>query len=112
MLYAIDNEAVAQIQYADLGDMNEFLVNMTSMNSLPLQNMNMPLSIKSRSRRQPQLTPPVARKKDKTAPLTLLPEIPDTTLSITFLMTCWVSEPEQAVRTKHSRDYSSEKGGG
>ena len=29
MLYAVDNEAVAQIQYADLGDMNEFLVNMT-----------------------------------------------------------------------------------
>ena len=39
MLYAVDNEAVALIQYADLGDMNEFLV-------------NMPPSIKSLNRRR------------------------------------------------------------
>ena len=79
MLYAIDNEAVAQIQYADLGDMNEFLVNMTFDELVAFAEHEYAAQHKEPEQTQePQLTPPAARKKDKTAPLTLLPEIPDT----------------------------------
>lgn len=79
MLYAIDNEAVAQIQYADLGDMNEFLVNMTFDELVAFAEHEYAAQHKEPEQTQePQLTPPAARKKDKTASLTLLPEIPDT----------------------------------
>ena len=79
MLYAVDNEAVAQIQYADLGDMNEFLVNMTFDELVAFAEHEYAAQHKEPEQTQePQLTPPAVRKKDKTAPLTLLPEIPDT----------------------------------
>lgn len=78
MLYAVDNEAVAQIQYADLGDMNEFLVNMTFDELVAFAEHEYAAQHKESERTQePQLTPPAVRKKDKAAPLTLLPEIPD-----------------------------------
>lgn len=79
MLYAVDNEAVAQIQYADLGDMNEFLVNMTFDELVAFAEHEYAAQHKEPEQTQEsQLTPPAVRKKDKTAPLTLLPEIPDT----------------------------------
>ena len=78
MLYAVDNEAVAQIQYADLGDMNEFLVNMTFDELVAFAEHEYAAQHKEPEQTQEsQLTPPAVRKKDKTAPLTLLPEIPD-----------------------------------
>ena len=79
MLYAVDNEAVTQIQYADLGDMNEFLVNMTFDELVAFAEHEYAAQHKEPEQTQEsQLTPPAVRKKDKTAPLTLLPEIPDT----------------------------------
>ncbi len=78
MLYAVDNEAVALIQYADLGDMNEFLVNMTFDELVAFAEHEYAAQHKeSEQTQEPQLTPPAVRKKDKAAPLTLLPEIPD-----------------------------------
>ena len=78
MLYAVDNEAVAQIQYADLGDMNEFLVNMTFDELVTFAEKEYTAQHKESEQTQEiQLTPPSARKKEKAAPLILLPEVPD-----------------------------------
>ena len=78
MLYLVDNEAVALIQYADLGDMNEFLVNMTFDELVAFAEHEYAAQHKaSEQTQEPQLTPPAVRKKDKAAPLTLLPVIPE-----------------------------------
>ncbi len=79
MLYAIDNEAVAQIQYADLGDMNEFLVNMTFDELVAFAEHEYAAQRqKPEQPQEPSAYTAGCKKKDKTAPLTLLPEIPDT----------------------------------
>lgn len=78
MLYAVDNEEVARIQYADLGDMNEFLANMTFDKLVAFAEHEYAAQHKeSEQMQKPQLTSPAARKKEKIAPLTLLPEIPE-----------------------------------
>ena len=60
--------------------MNEFLVNMTSDELVAFAEHEYAAQHKKESGQtaEPQLTPPAVRKRQKAAPLTPLPEIPDT----------------------------------
>lgn len=78
MLYAVDNEEIARIQFADLGDLNESLANMTFDELIAFgENEYAAQRQKPEQPKETLLTPPAARKKEIAAPLTLLPEIPD-----------------------------------
>lgn len=78
MLYAVDNEEIARIQFADLGDLNESLANMTFDELIAFgENEYAAQCQKPEQPKETLLTPPAARKKEIAAPLTLLPEIPD-----------------------------------
>ena len=78
MLYSVDYEEVARIQFADLDDMNEFLARMTFDELVAFAEKEYAARHKESEQTQEiLLTPPAVRKKEKAAPLTLLPEIPD-----------------------------------
>ena len=78
MLYAVDNEEIARIQFADLGDLNESLANMTFDELIAFgENEYAAQRQKPEQPKETLLIPPAARKKEIAAPLTLLPEIPD-----------------------------------
>ena len=78
MLYAVDNEEIARIQFADLGDLNESLANMTFDELIAFgENEYAAQRQKPEQPKETLLTPPAARKKEIAAPLTLLPEIPN-----------------------------------